>query len=69
MTTQTKRPILREVPLSDVLPIRRDAAQTIVTMSEGQWDDLLDYNYNHGSVLLELDAHERPVKAYQRPRP
>ena len=35
-------------------------------MSIGQWDDHLAAMYDEGAILLELDAHERPIRAYQR---
>ena len=35
-------------------------------MSAGQWMGCLLGAYEAGFVLLELDAHERPVRAYQR---
>jgi hypothetical protein len=59
------RPPLRAIPLSDVLPLGV-RAELIVTMSRGQWDAELAGWYAAGAVLLELDAAERPVAAYQR---
>lgn len=38
----------------------------VVTMSEGQWDGLLASAYAAGFVLLELDEHEHPVRAYRK---
>ena len=38
-----------------------------MTMSEGQWDGLLAAAYEHGWILLELDADERPMRAYRKP--
>jgi hypothetical protein len=63
MTTTATRPPLREVPLTDVLPVRRLA---YITMSVGQWDGLLAAAYAEGFVLLELDDDEQPVRAYRR---
>jgi hypothetical protein len=40
-----------------------------VTMSEHQWDALLDLAYSQGAVLLELDDNENPVAAYKLPDP
>jgi hypothetical protein len=37
-----------------------------VTMSEGRWDPLLAAAYQQGCVLLEMDAHERLLRAYRR---
>ena len=35
-------------------------------MSRNQWDRLLEGLYAAGSILLELDNEERPVRAYQK---
>jgi hypothetical protein len=56
------RPPLREIPLTEV---SIDAGQVLITMSEGQWDGLLAAAYAQGYTLLELDANERPVRAYR----
>ena len=58
------RPALDEIPLSEALPLR--GGEITVTMSRGQWDATLAAFYAAGAVLLELDAHERPVRAYQK---
>jgi len=55
------RPLLNEIELGSLT-----AAEVIVTMSKGQWDDLLEAAYNQGFILLELDDKERAVWAYQR---
>ena len=55
---------LRAVPLAEVLPARPGAL--VVTMSPGQWDTVLASAYAEGCVLLEVDAHEQPVRAYQQ---
>ena len=62
-----KRPELHEVPLGEAWPLK--AGEVTVTMSEGQWDWLLQAAYDGGFVLLELDVDERPVRAYQMARP
>ena len=59
------RPLLRSIPLADVLPLGSRPA-VVMTMSRRQWDTLLQGAYDQGLVLLELDAEERPVAAYQR---
>ena len=41
----------------------------LITMSIGQWDNILYNAYNASWVLLELDANEKPVAAYQKTRP
>ena len=38
----------------------------VVTMSPGQWDQLLDDAYASGHTLLEVDDNEHPVRAYQK---
>jgi hypothetical protein len=51
--------------LEDALQLR--PGTVTLTMSEGQWDTLLQAGYDLGFVLLELDDNENPVGAYQRP--
>jgi hypothetical protein len=55
------RPPLHPLPPPHVLTGR------IITMSEGQWDDILATAYDLGWILLELSDEEEPVAAYQRP--
>ncbi len=56
------RPSLHRIPLSAVA----FAPGTVtITMSEGQWDALLAEAYRRGHTLLELDALERPIRAYR----
>lgn len=59
------RPPLQAVPLADILPLGSRPV-VVMTMSAGQWDSVLAGWYEAGAVLLELDADERPVAAYQR---
>jgi hypothetical protein len=61
------RPRLREVPLEDVLPVRRGLAY--VTLLADQWDGTLASAYSAGWVLLQLGDDEKPVKAHQRQDP
>jgi hypothetical protein len=56
---------LRQIPLASAWPLRR--GELTVTMSEGQWDGLLQGAYEAGAILLDLDDDERPVRAFQRP--
>lgn len=58
-----KRPPLRAVPLAEgwLKP-----GEVTVTMSQGQWDMVLQESYKAGFLLVELDAQERPVGAYQK---
>lgn len=58
------RPWLRQIPLGEALPLR--PGELTVTMAHGQWSRALAAAYESGAVLLELDANERPVRAYQR---
>ncbi len=61
-------PELNEIPLHNVFPIDPDKPQIVITMSEGQWDFLLQMAYDGDYVLLELNESEIPVRAYRRPR-
>ena len=56
---------LRPIPLDEVLPLGQ-RRQLVMTMGEDQWDGLLAAAYEAGFVLLELDAAERPVRAYRK---
>lgn len=60
--SQNTRPALHEIPLAEV---RLTPGSVTITMSEGQWDLLLAETYKRGYTLLELDEHERPIKAYR----
>ena len=60
------RPVLRAVPLADVLPPK--PGTLYVTMGPGQWDALLESAYDDGCVLLEVEG-QKPVRAYQRAKP
>lgn len=54
---------LHPIPLSEVVtspPVK------VITMRAGQWDALLSSAYDRGWTLLEVDAHERPVRAYRK---
>jgi hypothetical protein len=37
-----------------------------VTISEGQWSVFHAAAYECGVILIELDADERPVRAYRK---
>ncbi len=58
------RPPLTATPLADVFPLRRGLCYA--TCSPGQWDAVLQAAYDCGWVLLEVDDHERPVRAFRR---
>jgi hypothetical protein len=57
---------LRPFPLADVLPLGSRPGQLVMTMAEGQWDGMLSAAYAAGFILLELDEHEKPVRAYRK---
>jgi len=57
-----KRPALHPIPL-DAVTFERGTVT--LTMSQGQWNDLLAEAYQRGHTLLELDDQERPVAAYR----
>ena len=56
------RPTLHPIPLADVTFA---PGSVTITMSVGQWDNLLAEAYRRGHTLLELDADEKPVAAYR----
>jgi hypothetical protein len=58
-----QRPPLHPVPLAEVT---FTPGTVTITMSTGQWDNLLAAAYDLGATLLELDANEKPVAAYRR---
>ena len=53
---------LKPYPVADV----RKAPALVMTMSAGQWDAMLAAAYEQGWILLELDDHEMPVRAYRK---
>ena len=57
-----KRPELNEISISHAF----QRGCVTVTMSQGQWDSLLQASYDQGFVLVELDRNETPVRAYQK---
>src|SRR5262249_17762101 len=59
------RPRLQAVPLSTVWPPQ--GGKCYLTMSPGQWDNVLAVGYDMGFILIEVDDDERPVAAYQHP--
>ena len=63
-----QRPPLNEIPLFEAIaPIAGAATATIsITMSAGQWDNLLQAAYDTGWTLVEVDREEKPVAAYRR---
>ena len=55
---------LHEVPLPESLL----SGQCAITVSKGQaWDEMLIAAYDSGWLVLELDEHEIPRKAFQKP--
>lgn len=57
-----KQPELHEIDIYTVL----DKPSVLITMSGGQWDNLLQAAYDSGATLLELDDNEIPTRAYRR---
>jgi hypothetical protein len=58
-----KRPTLNKIELKDWM----QPAGVVLTMSEKQWDGLLEAAYDDGATLLELDKRENPIAAYRKP--
>jgi hypothetical protein len=58
------RPKLNEIPLSSAVPIRQGTIS--MTIDVGAWDKWIENAYNMGSVLIEMDQHERPIRAFQK---
>ncbi len=65
---KNKRPKLNEIDLDGVMnDLLAGKPFVVITMSKGQWDELLDLAYTDGRTLLELDRNEKPVAAYRGP--
>ena len=62
---------LNPFPLSEAMKTLTNATPgaRVITMGTGQWDALLAAAYEQGWILLELDARERPVRAYRLKKP
>jgi len=62
-----KRPVLNIVSLDDVMNGLMGGKPSVnITMSQGQWDALLQAAYDAGHNLIELDDNEIPVRAYRK---
>jgi len=62
-----KRPVLNIVSLNDVMNGLLGGKPSVnITMSQGQWDALLQAAYDAGHNLIELDDNEIPVRAYRK---
>jgi len=62
-----KRPVLNIVSLDDVMYGLLGGKPSVnITMSQGQWDALLQAAYDAGHNLIELDDNEIPVRAYRK---
>jgi hypothetical protein len=59
-----KRPELNQIPLTS---LTFGPGVVIITVSVGQWDAIHAAAYDRGHTLLELDANERPIRAYRKP--
>jgi|AntAceMinimDraft_17_1070374.scaffolds.fasta_scaffold110921_2 hypothetical protein len=60
-----KRPELNEIVLNETI-LGGGKPALNVTMSVGQWDELLQAAYDSGAILIELDRNERPIRAFRR---
>ena len=58
------RPNLNEIPLDSSWPL--PSASMSMTIDMGAWDGIIEGAYNAGFVLIELDQHNRPIRAFQR---
>lgn len=63
MNKAIQRPKLDSIPLEDFDMTKPGVT---VTMSEGQWDHVLQSSYDIGFYLLELDSEEKPIAVYRR---
>jgi hypothetical protein len=63
-----KRPKLRKTDLKEVMAamLGGEKPGCLISMSRGQWDNLLDNAYHRGWTLLELDEFENPISAYRK---
>ncbi len=59
---------LRPIPLVEAVAALTGGVPRarVMTMTVDQWDGLLSAAYTAGFILLELDATDRPVRAYRR---
>ena len=62
---------LKPFPLDEAVRTltRATPGALIITMGKGQWDALLSAAYEAGWILLEVDADEKPVRAYRLSKP
>lgn len=59
-----KRPVLNKLKREQVVLF--EPGSLTVTMSIGQWDNLLQAAYDRGAIMIELDDDENPVAAYRK---
>jgi hypothetical protein len=59
---------LTPLPLAEAITAWRRRSARVITMAVGQWDGVLASAYDLGWILLELDADERPVRAFRKKR-
>lgn len=65
MSNTMKRPKLNEVPIPENL---FQPGTITITVSPGQWDNLIKAAYDRGHLLLEIEevnGEERAVRAYR----
>jgi hypothetical protein len=56
------RPVLREIPLSDV---KVGPGVTLITIDVDAWDAMIADVYKDGGILLEI-VDEKPVRAFRK---
>lgn len=59
---------LKPFPLADARKalVGEMPGARLITMAVGQWDSILAAAYAQGWILLELDEHEIPLRAYRK---
>lgn len=62
-----RRPDLVKYSLEGVMLDMAIGGHCAITMSPGQWDNLLQSAYDSGWILLEVDENEKPIRAYRKP--
>jgi len=60
-----QRPELNEIDLKIADMFK--PGQIAITMSEGQWDYLLQEIYDNYGLLVELNDNEVPIHAFKKP--
>lgn len=66
-TYKLRRPQLNKIDLKEAFQINTSGNTSFyLTMSKGQWDNLLDEGYfRQDATLIELDHNGNPINAYK----